>query len=283
MRAISDNLIHFLGRALKDQPDKQLDVFRSIIENGLKFSALDTRFAGSGIVFNKGICFTDIPLNFLDQHTAVYGKFGIGFKKSFVKNAGGNPARYFVDHVPAMMRPKDAKGQSDPKLAESRGLLFQNLIFLHRLALELKKEINDPGGIGHTGLYNVSGKPMVKPETLNQFIECVVALLSFDKPIGDLGPPRDDTNDTDVFYNEREWRVIPYKVSIANGSVVSKEGEFYLPFGADALRMIIVPNNSIRKQVMGYFPELEKSEDPRLRSFAENLPPVFNYDDIIFF
>jgi hypothetical protein len=283
MQAISDNLIHFIARATKDEPDKQFEIFKMIVENGLRFSPLDTRFDGGGIVFNKGICFTDIPLNFLDQHTAVYGKFGIGFKKSFVKNAGGNPARYFVDHMPTAERITKPDDKQGTRSFESRGLLFSNLVNLHKLIMTLKRKIDNPNEIGKDGLYNVAAKQIITTEQLENIYQQLIQIFSFDKPIGDLGSPRDDTDQIDIFYNEREWRIIPYKISINSGLIVQRDNEAYLPFRGNDIRVIIVPNNGIRKQVVKHFNELGNSDDVRLRSFADSLPPVFNYDDITFF
>jgi len=157
------------------------------------------------------------------------------------------------------------------------------LTFLHNLTMEVINVINDPSKIGDGGLFNRSGQQVITIDRLKLFVDYLIQIFSFDKPIGDLGTPRDDTPQTDVFYNEREWRIIPYRGSVDNGTVLSKDGEFYLPFRADALRLIIVPSNTIRKQVVTYLSQLADREDPRLRSFAENVPPVLNYDDVIFF
>ena len=83
MKAISDNLIHFLGREYKDSPYRQLEVFKEIIEKGLRLSNIETVFGATGLVLNQGVCFTDIPLNFCDEQTAVYGKFGIAHRFSW--------------------------------------------------------------------------------------------------------------------------------------------------------------------------------------------------------
>ena len=93
MPAIADNLIHFLGRQHKGSPRKQFEIFKAIVQNGLRCSKIQIKFGEAGVVHNEAICFTDIPLSHCDEHTAIYGKFGIGFKKSFVKRKGGNPAR----------------------------------------------------------------------------------------------------------------------------------------------------------------------------------------------
>src|SRR5271157_3232183 len=108
MAAISDNLIHFLARNDKESPDKQLEVFKLIIQNGLRSSPVMIKFSQGKSIYNDIVCFTDIPLRDCLEHTGVYGKFGIGFKKSYVKRCGGNPARYFLDYMPGRL-PSDGK------------------------------------------------------------------------------------------------------------------------------------------------------------------------------
>lgn len=46
------------------------------------------KFGESAVVYGQTVCFTDLPLTYCDEHTAIYGKFGIGFKKSFIKTTG---------------------------------------------------------------------------------------------------------------------------------------------------------------------------------------------------
>ena len=85
MKAISDNLIHFIGRNWKDYPSKQFAVFESILNKGLMLSPIETHYGFAGKITNRAVCFTDMPLNFCDEHTATYGKFGIGFEKRLLR------------------------------------------------------------------------------------------------------------------------------------------------------------------------------------------------------
>jgi hypothetical protein len=100
MRAISDNLIHFLDKQHKESPNEQLATFKSIIRCGLRLKNTPIKFGDGESVHNDLVCFTDIPLSLCDEHAANYGKFGIGFRKSSIKKCGGNPVRYFIDYVP---------------------------------------------------------------------------------------------------------------------------------------------------------------------------------------
>src|SRR3990167_3840013 len=139
MSAISDNLIHFLARNDKQSPGEQFKIFTKIIENGLRTSPISIKFSDGARVFNQVICFTDIPLQECNEHTSNYGKFGIGFKKAYVKNVGGNPARYFVDYMPG------STGVSKPGNWESRGGLYMNLCHVHKVMMKInQREKSDP-------------------------------------------------------------------------------------------------------------------------------------------
>ncbi len=180
MSAISENLIHFLARNDKDSPNRQFDVFKLIIEKGLRTGRVQIKFAEGASILNQIICFTDIPLRECNDHTSIYGKFGIGFKKSYVKNAGGNPARYFLDYRP---------GQTGTdSMVESRGGLYHNLCeqykFMDRLNDGLKTDPN-------FSLYDHEGSVVVTNEQLKDQIASLIFSFSFEKEMGDLGPARD--------------------------------------------------------------------------------------------
>jgi len=276
MKAISDTLIHFLGRGVKDNPAQQLVLFKEILQKGLLCSYVETTFSFFGIVTNSAVCFTDVPLNFCDDHTCVYGKFGIGFKKSFIKRVGGNPARYFVDHP---LTQKTVKG-----VFESRGVLFYNLTEILKSILILKEEVEKDD---FDGLYVKNGNKLFSKEGVQNFINLAIMGFSFDKPIGDLGSARDDTDDTDVYYKEREWRIVPTNAAMSNGSIikVTKDKDFYyIPFSRKDVRIIIVPNDDIKSMIINWFLEMRGSTtDVRLASFGLDIPPILNYDELKYF
>lgn len=272
MKAISDNLIHFLGRQLKDTPLKQFEIFKSIIENGLKLSNIETVFGSTGMILNKVVCFTDIPLNFCDDHTAVYGKFGIGFKRSYIKSIGGNPVRYFVDHE-VTLKPGD-------EVVETRGLLFSNLKTILNTALTITEHIRE----GIDGYYDQNGNRLYTKQELESFQGELIQLLSFDKEIGDLGPARDDTNVSDPYYKEREWRIVPYGATEMSRKVILREeGGYYCLFKKNDIRVIIVPNKDIKQLVVKYFDGLKNNSDLKLREYSEDPPSILIYDDLKYF
>jgi len=149
MQAISDNLIHFLGRQYKGSPNEQLGIFKYIIHRGLRFGKISIRFGDKGFVDNYAVCFTDIPLSLCDEHAAVYGKFGIGFRKSSIKKCGGHPVRYFINYSPVESR--------DKTLVDCRGSLHDLLSSQFGFVTRLKNALEDDTNFA---LYGQQGKVM---------------------------------------------------------------------------------------------------------------------------
>lgn len=262
MKAISDNLIHFLDRKHKDSPNLQLTVFKSIIENGLNCGKVQINYAGSGFVSGDAICFTDIPLSFCDENTSIYGKFGIGFKKSFVKIRGGNPVRYIINYVP---------GEN----IESRGMLYLNLSKHHNKIKILKDRVKN----SDFSLFDDKGEEVINNSDLSIWIDEQIAILTFDKESGDLGPARDDSQGTDPYYNEREWRLIPFGANVSLGFCEEKFPHSF-KFSRDDINIVVTPNENIRLEVLEYFDQLKKHQDSRLNSFGKFPVTVVNYDDL---
>ncbi|MDV6346586.1 abortive infection system antitoxin AbiGi family protein [Nitrosomonas sp. Is35] len=230
MSIISDNLIHFLARSTKDNPLRQLEVCTQIFEQGLRTSVMQVKFPDGSFVFNQVICFTDIPLKECDDHTSIYGKFGIGFKKSFVKNAGGNPARYFVDY---------ATGSHNN---ERRGVPYLNLWEQFKFVMALRNQLaND----SEFKLLNKDGEVVFTTEMLNQYVSSAIYAFSFDKEMGDLGPARDETKEIDLYYKEREWRLVPSAVDLQLGIVDEISNEAYYKFNRSDVNMVVVPNEGV--------------------------------------
>lgn len=271
MAAISDNLIHFLGRQYKDTPSKQLEIFKSIISTGLRCSKIQIKFGQGGVVYNQVVCFTDIPLSHCDEHAAVYGKFGIGFKKSFIKNRGGNPARYFVDYLPSETL--------DETVVENRGLLYLNL----SEHFELVRRIRELALKDSTFcLYDNAGKIFFSNEQLIYWVNQQIAIFSFEKETGDIGPARDETREIDLYYKEREWKLVPMQANIISNSVEhDKTNNCYIyKFDRKDVNVIITPNNDMRMEVLKFFLSLQDEADIRLKNFAKDLLPVVTYDDL---
>jgi hypothetical protein len=266
MRAISELLVHFLGKDFKNEPNKQFEIFQSIINDGLRCSKIDVKFGFEGCIYGSAVCFTDIPLNFCDEHTAFYGKFGIAFTKAFVKDAGGNPAHYFVDYAPSMTNRED--------IVENRGLLYMTATNLFKNLLTMSKELQ---GEEFKGLYDHESRMIYTKDEFESFANHLQQFLTFMKPMGDLGPARDGSDQIDQYYKEREWRIVPYVGSIMSGrAVISPEDHIHYKFKRRDVKLIIVPNNEIRKKVIEWFAMYEIDDE----EYAEDPPPVLVYDDL---
>lgn len=109
-------------------------------------------------------------------------------------------------------------------------------------------------------------------------------MLSFEKQMGDLGPARDEAENIDVYYKEREWRIIPFKASLMSNSLsLDVDNNIFYNFRRKDIKIIIVPNNEIRNDAFKWFLDFTDNEDERLRSFAEDIPPIIVYDDLKLF
>ncbi|MGJ0484759.1 MAG: abortive infection system antitoxin AbiGi family protein [Methylomicrobium sp.] len=271
MSVISDNLIHFLARQHKDFPNKQFEIFKLIIQDGLRTGPVFIKYSDGNSVHNHIICFTDIPLRDCNQHTSIYGKFGLGFKKSYIKNVGGNPARYFVDYLP---------GQTfTESMVESRGSLYYNLCLQNKYILQLNELIKTNPNFE---LFDIEGNRIFSTEQIKEFVQSLIFSFSFDKEMGDLGPARDDTREIDLFYKEHEWRLVPSKLAALSGAAkMSADGSSlsYL-FKREHVNMVVVPNEELRICVLDYFLELRNSSDDRLKQFGIDILPVITYDDL---
>ncbi len=269
MSIISDNLIHFLARVDKDNPSKQFEVCKQIFEHGLRTSKVLVKFPDGAYVYNQAICFTDIPLKECNEHTAIYGKFGIGFKKSYVKNTGGNPARYYVDYVPGHM--------DTPVNYERRGFPYFNIWHQFKFFKLLNDQLNvDPD----FALFDKDSKVLLNHQELREYLNSLLYTFSFDKEMGDLGPARDETKEIDLYYKEREWRLVPSAVDLAMGIYDEKNNVAHYKFNRDDVNMVVVPNEEMRTLVLNHFLNLPDSGDERMNQFRKNPLPIIHYDDL---
>lgn len=76
---------------------KKLEVLFSILENGFwpQYSFEDIGWVSGTLFYGSAmVCFCDIALPKLENHTSFYGKFGIGMKKDWGIQSGLNPLMY---------------------------------------------------------------------------------------------------------------------------------------------------------------------------------------------
>ena len=91
-----------LSESIKPTSVGYVDLIRSIYDKGLRFSIPNTgdRLFGSSIHSPKipqvpMICYTELRLSDVQEHTKRYGKMGIGFDRDWLKrDCGANPVFY---------------------------------------------------------------------------------------------------------------------------------------------------------------------------------------------
>lgn len=132
------------------------------------------------------------------------------------------------------------------------------------------------------GLFDAAGTSIFTAAELKEQIAAMIFILSFEKEMGDLGPARDETKEIDLYYKEREWRLVPSTLTVVSGAAKlrAETGTYFYLFDRNDVNMIVVPNDEVRTVVLKYFLSLGNSTDDRLKSFAENPLPVINYDDL---
>lgn len=187
---ISNELIHFVGRAYKD--DDKYQLLLKILESGCLSNSEENAKKPIGIAgteingaakisqnemyIPQMVCFCDIPRKHLKIHTTKYGRFGLAFEKDFIVNNGGTPVYYL---------PLEAKVSSSIK----KGRYFDK---------KLDKFQNDILEVVNTKCPEV--RDIIKD--IEAFLDYHVFSYTkfFDHTLADKDP--------DNYYFEREWRVL---------------------------------------------------------------------------
>lgn len=272
VQAISDNLIHFLGKQYKGSPNEQFKIFKSIINNGLRLNKNSIIFSDNGSVNNDIVCFTDIPLRLCNEHAKYYGKFGIGFKKSSIKKCGGHPVRYFINYISAAIMNMPEYDKYD-----NRGAMYTNLCLHFKLVKKLKDTLDDDANFA---LYDQNRKEIFSHKDLEDLVNKQLTVLSFEKETGELGPALDNKFAIDPFYKEREWRIVPLHGN-SSSVVRDKETNIYsYIFNRSDINVVVTPNDDTRTEVLRFLLGLENEADDRLKEFARNPLPIITYDDL---
>jgi hypothetical protein len=103
----SEILIHWTGKHLSSETDESkiisgyLELIKSIYSDGLRYSraeedevVLGAGGASSTIPKIPMICYTELRLSNVQEHTSRYGKMGIGFRRDWLMRHGANPVFY---------------------------------------------------------------------------------------------------------------------------------------------------------------------------------------------
>jgi hypothetical protein len=274
MKAISNTLMHFLGRGVKSNPDNQFGVFRQILRDGVLLSETRFTFPDGTYLYNYCACFTDIPLNFCDDHVGEYGKFGIGFKKESIRAKGGNPVRYTI--------PPDTLPATYP--LEPTGILYwnlKNLFLVGRLIDHMKDHPQDWIKIFESvGIkFQVENTNAIPPEKVfGEMWQAFLQIFGFEKQTQDM-----NSTVLDQYYYEREWRVVNYDALLEKKIVKKMNDNLYMQFHRDDVRLVVVPDEKMRLRVNGWFGGKNDQDILAPNSFMENPPSILVYDDLKYF
>ncbi len=207
----SDELTHFIGRGARstfdDYEAEQYRILSEILRNGwLTFPPHEKKYAPATVKLNliksyenklivqEGcICFCDIPLKSMAIHMKKYSRFGIGFSKSFLIDAGANPVFYFeVFGLETGAGMRFGKG----------GILFDEIFGIGEQIYNHFKDCEETFSVPlHS---NAGGKHGECRTTFREWYNRLFwHIFAHIKPFnGKL-----DDHDKDNFYMEREWRM----------------------------------------------------------------------------
>lgn len=208
-RYISNIVTHFVGRGVEDK-EKNYETFKTILKEGFISHYPHKRGYSGNLhvntdasydlrnMFNAEVtCFADIPMNDLKIHMNKYSEFGIGFKKEFLIENGANPVFYVNEKS---MIPINYNFDNDGKLVITkidRKTYFETNIkslFTHLQKLDDFYN-NAPEVIGRS-------RESIDLQKVTHFLDFYI--FSFIKS----WELKDDENDDENYYYEREWRIV---------------------------------------------------------------------------
>lgn len=184
-------------------------------------------------------CFSDIPLNLVNNHIKIYGEYSIGLKKDWGEKQAICPVLYV------------------PLGGESR-FLFELMIRLtHRLLPKIQKKHTQ---IQQTPFETRNVEEELLTIDLLQYLDNVINLIMYVKPYQGLyeRPYADFRDENYKFYDEREWRYKPnslfkreflYKEEYENTDFLEVENSKLgtLEFNIDDITDIIVPRSEVEE------------------------------------
>ncbi len=209
---VSDELTHFVGRALPDHQQRYL-LLRDIIRTGwLRASHRDQlgpgftghsdgqkTLSGNEAIKRASVCFCDIPVTTLGGHMKKYGPFGVAFAKRYLLRFGATPVHYVArnaSHRGVGIGPRTTGDWFDQlrrelqKFSQDLGCYVEANEGRPQFVSKLSPPNTPPG---HRLMGQISG--------LQSDLEFLVfGQLKFFT----VGLPEDEP---DNFYMEREWRV----------------------------------------------------------------------------
>lgn len=186
------------------------------------------------------ICFCDINLSKLEDHVHYYGKFGIGFNKSWAIKNGVQPIHY----------------------------INKNSYIKNDISSIFSKALDD-----------LSNNRLNNELSSNEYMNYILSHLLFMKPvIGKMR--REGDYDTKNFTDEKEWRFIPKieekhgidliipiayieneKAYNAYSDGITQIEELWLKFEINDIEYLMVENEKYRKQLIEFIMEIENIDE----------------------
>ncbi len=212
---INDTLVHWTGRNKPDEEAFKI-LKRICLMQRLRLSYCPPYQNIESILMT---CFTDIPLNFSNEHCKLFGKFGIGFHKSNMIKYGSNPVLYTTKK-------------------------YQNIIQSAHTLLSKMLELD---------------KDREWKEASQEYFFTIDELFAMQNVFSFLQEySHNSTNeDNNVNYYQREWRLALKTLPVPSGSDEPPSGQagselddldktkshWYFKFSIEDVAYIIVPEN----------------------------------------
>jgi hypothetical protein len=210
-RYVSNELTHFVGKALKIDEDRYQLLLMIIRTGFLSHPPHVPSISGNVHVVQEGnfsdnemygpevVCFCDIPCDDLELHPVKYGRFGISFSKEFLVSRGANPVFYVPTNaqVPAV----SYGGTTDLGQVFNEGVRqWHELINISNAGIVAAFQN------ATTSAENVQTMDLHK---FGQMLRELTMFMSFRifSHVKCFDASKDET-DPENFYMEREWRIV---------------------------------------------------------------------------
>ena len=210
---VSNELVHWTGRGKSNE--HAFSILRTICdEESLRLSYCPTYVHPDFQQKPEMVCFTDIPLKHSHEHCNIFGKFGIGFKKSTMIRYGANPVLY------------------------TTGMHFDRIKHINSFLKRMKDLEKDR-----------EWRAEMEPYTFTE--DETVALREVTEFLQEYSYKNRDEEDY-VTYHQREWRVAFSSLPFAGGGMSQLPGmsgiyirnespHKILKFSPDDVEFIVVP------------------------------------------
>jgi len=233
-----------------NKTDEYFDRLWSILDEGIWMNLNDEISHGWDVQWGKAsdlimtipmVCFTELRLSQSKTHYTKYGHLGYVFDRQFVLDRLGAPVLYVRSHYHENIVGNLAQ------IGMIITILKQNRILL--------QDQSNPGA---------------PPIDLGDFLDKTLSL-----PIAHIKAMSTPYKDDFIYLEENEWRIVHSVKLEQSGLIYRTEQEpppYKLPFSSKDIKMIIVPNLSLRNQM--------RSKKNIIDWFDGVFPPILTVDEI---